>query len=292
MNEDYVLITPAHNEEANIERLVHSVIAQTILPKKWIILDDASTDRTGEIMARYDSQHDFIISRRLNRREIPSYYIRRTLVVLQGYEELKKLEFDFLGVLDADITVKPTYYEQLLTEFDRNLKLGVASGIYLDEINGRLRKVPQAEISTPGGLHMFRRKCYEEIGGYVALEYGGDDSLADIMSRMHGWQTRSFPQYPAIHHRAMGTGGGIGVLHGKFRQGLAEYQFGTHPVFMLAKTLRRFYRERPYLLASAARMTGYLYAHLKREKRQVPDEVVSFYRREQIQRLLVSVRGS
>lgn len=291
MNADYVLITPAHNEEGHIERLVKCVIAQTILPRRWIILDDASTDKTGRIIAKYESLYDFITCRRLERLKTESYYSRRTSVVLRGYEEIKKLKFDFLGVLDADITVQPTYYEELMTEFDLNSRLGVASGVYLDKVNGRFRKVPLAEISTPGGLHMFRRECYEEIGGYIPLEYGGDDSLADIKARMQGWETRCFRRYQVVHHRPIGTGGGIGLLHGKFRQGLAEYQLGTHPIFMLAKSLRRFFCERPYLLASAARMMGYLYAHLKREKRRIPEEIVSFYRREQMKRLAASVRG-
>ena len=138
---------------------------------------------------------------------------------------------------------------------------------------------------------MFRRECYEEIGGYIPMEYGGDDSLADIKARMLGWQTRSFPQYRAVHHRPMGTGTGISPLHGKFRQGLAEYHLGMHPVFVLAKSFRRSYRERPYFLASAARMLGYLYANLKRQKRQIPDEIISYYRREQMRRLAAFVRG-
>ena len=136
---------------------------------------------------------------------------------------------------------------------------------------------------------MFRRECYEQVGGYVPLKYGGDDSLACIMARMRGWETRCFPGYEAVHYRPVGTGVGISPLHGKFRQGLAEYQLGTHPAFMLAKTLRRTYRERPYLLASVARIAGYVYAHLKREDRSIPKEVVSFYRREQIKRLVACV---
>ena len=120
----YVLITPAHNEEQLIEGLIKSVLAQTILPQKWLIVNDGSTDRTGEIIKRYAGQYDFITCLGLTREAIESYYGRRTRVVLAGYERIKSLEYDFLGVLDADITLEPAYYKGILQEFDRDAGLG------------------------------------------------------------------------------------------------------------------------------------------------------------------------
>ena len=286
MSKEYILITPVHNEETYIERTIKCVIAQSIPPKKWLLIDDDSTDKTAEIIRQYEWRYNFMNYFHLQRDNIETYYARRTRVFMSGYERIKGMEYAFLGSLDADISLKPTYYESILEEFNHNPRLGVASGIYLDDVNGRLRRIFRPEISTPGAIQMFRRECYEEIDGYVPLKYGGDDSLAEIKARMYGWETRSFSQYQVVHHRLAGTGSGTCLLYGKFRQGLADYGLGTHPVFMLAKSLLRVFWERPFFLAGAARMTGYLCAHLGREKIRVPDEVVKFLRKEQIKRLI------
>lgn len=290
MKTKYVLITPARNEEENLEKVFKSVVSQTITPKNWIIVDDRSTDGTDEIVKQYEAQYNFIMSLPLKREDedIGTYYSRRTRVVMAGYKQIEKLKFDFLGVLDADISLEPTYYEHILTEFDRNPRLGLASGIYVDKVKDKVREVVRDpdEISTPGGFHMFRRECFEAIGGYSVLKYGGDDSLANIMARIKGWETRSFPQYQAIHHRTMGTSEGKHILAAKYREGLAEYILGTHPIFALAKSFRRVFLENPFLLASMARLSGFLSGYyLVGKNREVPDEVVGFVRREQMQRL-------
>ncbi len=293
MRKDYVLITPVYNEEGNIERVINSVIAQTILPQRWLIINDGSTDGTDEVIKQYEAQNDFIMSLRLKREDVRSYYGHRTRVVLSGYEKIRKLEFDFLGVLDADISLEPTYYECILAEFDRNPGLGIASGVHVNKVKGRVRKVVKDpdQISTPGGFQMFRRECYETIGGYSILKYGGDDSLANIMARMNGWETKSFDQYQVIHHRTIGTSRGTYILAAKCRDGRAEYILGTHPLFVLAKSFRRVFMEKPFFLASTARLAGFLSGYLVGEKREVPDTVINYVRKEQIKRMLSWGRG-
>ena len=287
MKTKYVLVTPVHNEEKFIEEHLKSVIAQTILPQKWLIVNDGSTDGSDEIIKQYEARHDFITSLRLKREDIESYYARRIEVFLLGYEKIKNEEHDFVATLDADISLEPTYYESIFAEFDRNRRLGVASGFYVDKVKGQLQKVVRDpdQISTPGGLQVFRRECYEAIGGYSVLKYGGSDTLAGTMARMHGWETKHFPQYQAIHYRALGTGDGAHILAAKYRDGRAEYSLGMHPLFALAKSFRRVFLEKPFLLASTARLAGFLSGYLVREKIKIPDTVVNFVRREQMQRL-------
>ena len=99
MKKDYVLITPAYNEEGNIERVINSVIVQTIPPQKWLIVNDGSTDGTDEIIKQYEARYNFITSLQLEREDIGTYYSHRTRVVLTGYKLIEKLKFDFLGRL-------------------------------------------------------------------------------------------------------------------------------------------------------------------------------------------------
>jgi hypothetical protein len=137
---------------------------------------------------------------------------------------------------------------------------------------------------------MFRRQCYQDIGGYRLLHYGGDDSLAEITARMNGWQTRSFTEYVAVHHRPTGTGGGTRLLAGKYRQGLAEFSLGTHPLFMAAKSVRRLFIERPFILAGMARLAGFTQALITRPQREISPQAMKYVRTEQLRRLAVRAR--
>jgi biofilm PGA synthesis N-glycosyltransferase PgaC len=148
-----------------------------------------------------------------------------------------------------------------------------------------LRELVVDRYSTPKALQVFRRACYEQTGGYIPCRNGGEDSCAEIMARMHGWRTWSFLDVKAIHRRPVGTGDGRAMAHARFRQGLADYCVGTHPVFMLAKCLRRCFTERPYVLSGLARWAGFLYGYLVREQRQIPDQARRYVRQEQLRRL-------
>jgi len=292
MKKEYILITPVHNEERFIRQLIESVIAQTVLPKKWLIVDDGATDHSGEIIKEYASQHDFIEYYPLQRSDVKTYYSRRINVILAGIEYISHMDYEFLAVLDADLTLKAAYYESILRKFEHNPKLGIASGTYVNSVNGRLQKVlrDSDSISTPGGLQVFRRECYESIGGHVPLEYGGSDALVGILGRMNGWETRCFPEYEAVHYRPTGVWGGSSILKARFRQGMQEYDLGTHPLFMLAKFLRRAILEKPYLVGSIARLFGFLKLYFRREKRGIPDAAVAYIRTEQVSRIFSSLR--
>jgi glycosyltransferase involved in cell wall biosynthesis len=286
MKTDYVLITPVHNEKGVFETVIESVVSQTILPQKWVIVDDASTDGSDDIIRKYQMRYDFIAVLRLQPSSTNSYYARKTEVFLAGYEKIRGLKCSFIGNLDADIIMPHDYYERIFAEFDENPKLGIASGIYLDKNGEKLQKVLIDKSHSPGALQMFRRECYEAIGGYTPQKYGGDDTCAEIMARMNGWQTRSFAEIQVIHFRPVGTRNKRSVHRARFYQGLTEYGVGSHPLFMVCRCLRRAFLEKPYISGSVARFAGFLYGYLIREKRAVPVEVIRYLRKEQIGRLL------
>ena len=293
INYRYILITPVHNEEEYMEQLIETVLAQTILPSRWVIVDDASSDKTSQIAKSYSEQYDFIQYHRIESNSLVTYYSRRTIVWLHGFDQIKDEQYDFVGALDVDITLPSGYYEKILTEFEKDPHLGVATGQYVEKLDGQLAPlIPRHHDSTPGGLQLFRRQCYKDIGGYIPLDYGGDDSLAGIMARMKGWKTRCFPQYLAIHHRPVGQRG-KGALRAKFRQGLTDHQLGSHILFMAAKCCRRAFIERPFLLSSTARLAGYLWGHAILQKSKVPRDVAHFYRQEQLRRLfpIIAYKG-
>jgi len=286
---EYVIITPAYNEDGFIGETIKSVAIQTIVPKKWIIVDDGSTDSTAAIIKQYQKDYEFIEYYGRVRQAEQSYYESNVWAILEGYERVRTLDFDYLAILDADMILCEDYYQEIFNRFDINRDVGIATGTYLEDINGRLIEALIDRYSTPKALQVFRRACYEQIGGYIPCKNGGEDSCAEIMARTHGWQTWSFPDIKAIHQRPVGMGDGRAAFSAKFKQGLTDYCLATHPVFMLAKCLRRSLIERPYIVSGLARLAGFLYGYMIRAERDIPENARRYVRKEQMKRLLVCI---
>lgn len=279
----YVLVTAARNEEAYIERTLQSVIAQTVPPQKWVIVSDGSTDHTDEIVTRYQADHDFI---QLLRRETDANrnFASKVYAIRAGVDWLNNIEYDFLGNLDADISFEANYYERVLAEFQQNPELGIAGGLLFEPCRGKW--VPQWTStlwSVSGPVQMFRRRCYEDIGGLIPLRKGGEDAVAEVMARMTGWQVKAFADIPVWHHRHTGTADSH-LLLSRFQQGWMEYSIGYHPLFEVARCAWRIL-ERPYVIGSICKLSGYCWGFLRRAKWEAPANVVKFLRREQVHRL-------
>jgi biofilm PGA synthesis N-glycosyltransferase PgaC len=281
----YVVVTPAYNEAEYIGRTIDSVVAQTVLPDRWVIVDDGSTDGTAEIIQARAAACDFIRYLRRTRDPAQTYFGSNVLAIREGYQQLGDQSFEFFCVLDADMELCRDYYEQILRRFAAYPELGIATGTYVEKIGNRLIEAQIDRRSTPKALQVFRRECYEQLGGYIACRHGGEDTCAEIMARMHGWQTWSFPEIVCHHQRPVGTGGGRSLLWSRYSLGLREYYLGTHPLFLLFKCLRRSLIERPYVLSGLARLAGFLRGYLSGKPRNIPAEAMAFVRREQKARL-------
>jgi glycosyltransferase involved in cell wall biosynthesis len=278
----YVLITPARNEEGNIERLIESVLSQTILPKKWIIVSDGSTDRTDKIVAGYAEKHELIhpvSTGKQGRGDFAS----KALAFKAGYEKLGDAAYEFLGNLDADLSFDADYFERILGHFEADPKLGIAGGIIWELVGNRFVPSRTSLNSVAGAVQLFRRECYQSIGGYIPLEKGGIDAAAQIMARMRGWRVQTFPELLVRHHRRVLTGSSR-ILSTRFREGMTNYLLGYHPFFQIMSCSYRVI-DRPYLVGTLHVFAGYIWASLQRHKRAVPDDVVKFLRSEQMARL-------
>lgn len=282
MNSKYVLITPARNEALHIDRLIQSVISQTRLPARWIIVSDGSTDATDRIVNKYRESHDFI---RLVRRDSDNNrnFGSKVKAIEAGIKCLGDVDYGFIGNLDADASFDPTYYETILNCFADNSRLGIAAGTTVDVIDGVARKTLSSDDSVGGIAQFFRRECWAQVGGYRPLTFGGEDSLAEIMARMHGWEVRRIPALRVFHHREMGTGM-WGQWGRRFFQGRHFHSLGYHPVFFLFKCIYRI-REKPYGLGSILLFSGFFKAVLTGQKYEVPAEVVFYFRKEQLNKM-------
>jgi glycosyltransferase involved in cell wall biosynthesis len=282
----YVLITPARNEEALIENTIRSVEAQTARPLRWVIVSDGSTDRTDEIVKAHAAAHDWIDLLRMPEHR-DRQFAAKAHAFNAGYERLKSLPFDLVGNLDADITVDPDYYQFLLSRFAECAELGVAGTPFVEDASQPDQHTyahGSANLEhVSGACQMFRRECFEAVGGYVPVKGGAIDWIAVTTARMKGWTTRTFVEKICFHHRKIGTGN-HSPLMARFHYGRKAYYVGGHPVWEFFRGVFEM-RRRPYILRGVYFLAGYGWAWVTRMERPISPELMTFHRREQMSRL-------
>jgi len=278
----YVLITPARNEAAFIELTLKSVVAQTVRPLKWVIVSDGSTDGTDEIVTKYLADNPWIeLLRMPERRE--RHFAGKVHAFNAGYARVKDLPFEIVCSLDADLSFDSEYFLFLLAKLAENPELGLVGTPFQDGPNKTydFRFVSIEHVS--GACQLFRRQCFEDIGGYKPVKGGGIDHIAVLTARMKGWKTRTFTEKMSIHHRPMGTAE-RGTFKARFKTGSLDYALGGHPIWELFRTCYQMSKH-PVLIGGLTLLAGYLWASVTRAERPISPELVKFRRSEQMHRL-------
>ena len=281
MNTTYVLITPARNEADNIELTIRSMIEQTQPPLKWIIVSDGSTDGTDDIIKKYLQAYSWIELVRTPERK-KRHFAGKVMAFNAGYEKIKNLSYDIIGNLDADLSFEKDYFEFLLTKFAQNTELGVAGTPFVED--GKHYDFRFASTDhVSGACQLFRKACFEQIGGYIPIKGGGIDWIAVTTARMQGWKTQTFIEKTCTHHRKIGTGDSS-MLMAAFNYGQKNYYLGGHPLWHLSRSIFQM-KNKPYIIGGILLLWGYLWASIKRMERPISPELMKFYRAEQMQRL-------
>jgi biofilm PGA synthesis N-glycosyltransferase PgaC len=278
----YVVVTPANNEERFIEKTICSMIHQTLRPLKWIVVDDASIDRTREIVSAYASQHSFIELLSLER---PGrHFGYKAIAFNRGLAEARHIDYQYIGNLDADISLEPNYFESICREFEKDTTLGIAGGMVHTRMEGKFVSQETAPDSVAGPIQLFRRACFHQIGGFVALPNGGEDAAAEITARMNGWRVRTFPELHVLEHRRPGAAT-AGPLTSRLREGRRFHSLGYGLLFYLLRCLYRS-MEPPPVLGSAVELIGYLEGLIGRKPILLSSQVVRYLRTEQRKKIV------
>jgi poly-beta-1,6-N-acetyl-D-glucosamine synthase len=276
---NYIAITPARDEEKLLFGLIESMVAQTRLPERWIIIDDGSADSTGAIIDESARIYPWIKAHHLPRERgrAPG----GESVVMQFLPCSVWDRHDFILRLDADLTFGRDFAELLLAEFARDPMLGIAGATLYEHDKSRWREIRSPAFHTRGAIKMYSSACFAAIHG---LEGGlGWDTIDELRAMMAGFVTRSFPHIHAFHHRPQGAAGGR--LKARWNAGYAAYQSGYSALFMIARAVRQALQLRPF--SGAALLLGYLWPQLCRAPRAASPEMVRFVRRQQVRRLLM-----
>jgi glycosyltransferase involved in cell wall biosynthesis len=286
-NRRYVIVTPVRDEAAHIANTIAAVQSQTVRPLRWIVVDDGSTDATGEILDSHASQASWMsVVHRPNRGHrangggvMEAFY--------EGYAKVNDTAWDYLVKLDGDLSFAPDYFERCFAMFEADSRLGIGGGtVYQREDN--IEKVDSKgdpPFHVRGATKIYRRECWERISPLVRAP--GWDTIDEVKANMLGWTTRTFPTLRVIQHKP--TGSADGVWRNAFKNGRANYVTGYDPMFMFAKCVRRGFTS-PLFAGGLAMAVGFCSGYFARLP-QVPDaDVIEYLRRQQRRRLLL--RGS
>jgi len=279
----YAIITPVRNEGQYLQKTIGSVVAQTVRPLKWIIVNEGSTDNTKQLIDEAAKQHSWI--RAVHRPDrgfrnpgggvIEAFY--------DGYRLLDEEPWDYLVKLDGDLSFAPVFFASCLARFNADPRLGIGGGTICGDVHGTLLEESSGDppFHVRGATKIYRRACWRAIGG--PIQSPGWDTLDEVKANMLGWRTYDFPELKLLHYRY--TGNADGVWKNWVKNGRANYIVGYHPLFMFFKCVRRLF-ERPYVIVAAGLWYGFMTGYIFRIPRNQEPEVIRYLRREQLQRLL------
>ena len=200
-----------------------------------------------------------------------------------GRAQVDSVSYSVIGNLDADVSFGEDYLEYLLEQFAADPRLGVAGTHYIE---GEFHSFRDSYISAShvnGQCQLFRKSCFEDIGGYQPIEGGGIDWVAVTTARMKGWKTQSFGGRTFYHHRKMGTAG-TSELGSRFHYGKKDYFLGGHPLWQVFRSGFQMFKK-PYVLGGVCLLAGYVWCWVTRHQRPVSAELMRFHRAEQMSRL-------
>lgn len=285
MSDRYLLISPCRNEAAFMRETLDSVIAQSVRPARWVIVDDGSTDDTPRILAEYAAKNPWI--QIVTRRDRGHRAVGPGVVdaFYSGYESIVPDDYEFLCKLDLDLRLPPRYFEILIGRMKAEPLIATCSGKSYIMEDGELIDERHGDETSLGMTKFYRVTCFKAIGGFVREVMW--DGIDCHMCRMKGWVACSWdePDLRFVHLRPMGSSQ-QGIHTGRQRHGYGQYFMGTGFLFMAASALSRV-NQRPYVTGSIAMLWGWLKSALLRKPRYENPEFRRFLRRYQMRSLLV-----
>ena len=275
----YAVISPVKNEAAFIEQTIRSMTSQSLPPAAWVIVNDGSQDATEAIVQKYAQEFSWI--RIVNRQDqgvrqrgkgvVEAFYC--------GYDALTE-PYDFIVKLDGDVSFDPDYFESLFERFSADPQLGIAGGGLYEKPDGHTWILYTVREHVRGCTKVYRRECFEAIGGLVASM--GWDGIDEWKALSKGWKVESFLDLKIYHYRF--TGAATGYLKSCIEQGHGAYRMGYHPLFMLARGIRRM-TDRPYVIGGIAMAGSYFMSWLRKQEMLVDPSVVRYVRQTQMEKL-------
>ncbi|MDW7775648.1 MAG: glycosyltransferase [Methanosarcinales archaeon] len=272
----YIIVTPCKDEGENLPNLIQSMVEQKEKPSLWVIVDDGSTDGTPTIISNIQKKLDWVFNVTLEKRsrDIGKHY---AYVCNIGFDfAIKKckeheIQYDYIGIVDADMKLENEFFNKLIDEFERNPRLGIASGVeYHYDNSSKLISEKMREDLPLGCMRLWIKKCFEDSGKYFSSDF--PDSISNVIAKQNGWETKNFNHIRAIQSRQ--TYSAEGLWKGYKIIGRSDYFRNYYPLYVFAKGLKYICKKPHYL--GIAYWFGYMNSSLKRIE-QIDNELIQKY---------------
>ncbi len=270
-NINYIVVTPAYNEEKYISETITSMLLQKAAPNVWVIVDDGSSDGTWPIVSAIAEAYPWIVAhRRTKCRHQPEDGLlnaSEAKAFLEGYRMALATcpSPDFVVKLDGDVTFDSNYFLDLFEGLASDPKLGIVGGTVYEYKGADLIREKVSSAHVRGATKVYRWSCYQDIGG--VLPVFGWDVIDEILAIVNGWNVKSFDYVHLTHLRR--TASRDGRFYGWARNGYMAYYIGMSPLRLV---LRAFFRlvMTGDIIQSFGLVYGYLYNFFRRAQR-LPD---------------------
>jgi glycosyltransferase involved in cell wall biosynthesis len=252
----YAAISPVRSEEANLRRIAEVMAAQSIVPARWVIVDNGSTDRTPGVIAELERRHDWVAAASIPGadRALPGSPVVRAFH--SGLELLERPWPDVVVKLDVDTTFDADHFERILEAFAADPSLGITGGVCLEEQEGVWRPTHVTADHVRGAVRAYRRECLLDV---LPLEDGmGWDGIDELKAQSRGWSTRVLTDLSFCHHRPVGARDGSGRR--RLAEGRGAHYMGYRPSYLVVRCLYQSRRD-PRALAM---IVGYVDSAVRR----------------------------
>jgi glycosyltransferase involved in cell wall biosynthesis len=260
------------------------MVAQTIRPAKWIIVNDGSTDQTGKIAEAAARSNSWITVVDLPDRGFRKAGGGVVNAFYQGYRLIEKGSWEYVVKLDGDLSFGADYFERCFRDFDADPRLGIAGGTICSDLGGMIEVESKIDprFHVRGATKIYRRQCWQKLGGLIYAP--GWDTVDEVKANMLGWITRTLPDIKVIHHRP--TGAAYGTWNDRVKGGMSNYIAGYHPLFMLVKCIRRM-AEKPYFIGGCGLLFGFIKGYVARVPQVEDEALINYFQGQQMRRLLL-----
>jgi poly-beta-1,6-N-acetyl-D-glucosamine synthase len=279
MKPKYIIITPVKNEENFLRQTIRSVAGQEVKPDTWFIVDDSSTDATPNIIAQASREYDWIQG--IKAQSDGKRRIGGQAALYPTLATVNPRHYDFIIRMDGDLEFGDDVFSRLFCEFEKNPKLGIASGTCFINVKGKHIREKHPQFHTRGPLKIYRSECFSAINGLDENE--GWDTLDEIKANQLGWQSQSYPDIRVLHLRKTQTASG--ALRGFLNQGRVSFYVGYHPFYALCRSVRHFV-SKPWGLGGLYMMYGFFEGYARKRPRIQDHGLIHYLRQQQINRMV------
>ena len=229
----YAVVTPVRDEEENLARLAECLTTQTLLPERWIIVDNGSSDGTDQLARRLAATYPWVTAASAPGEATP---VPGAPIVRAFHAGLAQVHeyVDVIVKVDADISIDRAHFETLVTAFDDDPTLGIAGGHCYEREGDEWLPAKSNGNHVRGAVRAYRRACLEEL--LPLAERTGWDTIDEYQAAARGWTTATVEGLRFNHHRAVGARDG-----GRFRRwkakGSASHFVGYRPLYLVLRAL-------------------------------------------------------